>query len=224
MLILPWDAAVDTREWQDWVASTERFGLLTVNNLDRDEAPLAVPTHFTLAGDQILLHLDRVNPVWPHLEAAAQVRLAMTGDYAYVPGHWRTAPGQPEADGVPTSYYAAVQFVCRPAPVDDPQGKADILEAQVADLQPEGRHAKVSVDEGPYWQLLPGLRGLRLAVLRVEAKFKFDDHKPVAHRERVSRRLRERAHALDVAAADQQRRRVAVLGDWRARRDAAPEA
>ena len=29
------------------------------------------------------IHLVRPNPVWPHLEAAAKVRLAVTGD-------WRT--------------------------------------------------------------------------------------------------------------------------------------
>jgi transcriptional regulator len=34
MLIHPWDAALDSAERQDWLASTDRFGMLTVNNLD----------------------------------------------------------------------------------------------------------------------------------------------------------------------------------------------
>ena len=34
MLIHPWDAALDAAEWQDWLASTDRFGMLVVNNLD----------------------------------------------------------------------------------------------------------------------------------------------------------------------------------------------
>ncbi len=215
MLIHPWDAALDPAEWQDWLASTDRFGMLAVNNLDAAQAPLVLPTHFTLAGEELLVHLARPNPVWPHLEAAGEVRLVVVGDYAYVPGYWRADVGGPEENGVPTSYYAAVQFVCRPVVVDDPPGKAEILAAQLADLQPEGRHAEVVADGAPYGRMLPGIRGLRLTVLRVEAKFKYDDHKPAASRQRVSDHLEQRDHGLDAGAARQQRRRLDAIGDWR---------
>lgn len=214
MLIHPWDASVDPGEWQDWLASTDRFGMLAVNNLDPGQAPLVLPTHFTLAGDELLLHLARPNPVWPHLEAAPEVRLVVVGDYAYIPSYWRAAAGGRDEDGVPTSYYASVQFVCRPTLVDDPQGKADILAAQLADLQPEGGHAAVAVDAPPYGRMLPGIRGVRLTVLRVDAKFKYDDARPVEHRERVSGHLEQRGHALDAGAAAQQRRRLSAIGDW----------
>jgi transcriptional regulator len=219
MLIHPWDAALDPAEWQDWLASTDRFGVLAVNNVDPAQAPLALPIHFTVAGDELLIHLARPNPVWAHLEAAAEVRMTVVGDYAYVPGYWRTETGAPAEDGVPTSYYAAVQLVCRPAVVDDPEGKAEILAAQLADFQPEGRHAPVAVDTAPYGRMLPGIRGARLTVLRVEAKFKYDDHKPVQHRERVIERLGQRGHGLDTGAANQQRRRLDAIGDWEAHLD-----
>ncbi len=219
MLIHPWDAALEAAEWQDWVGSTDRFGLLAVNNLDPAQAPIVVPTHFAAAGDELLIHLARPNPAWPHLEAAAEVRLAVIGDYAYIPTYWRAKAGGPDEDGVPTSYYSAVQFVCRPTVVDDPQGKAEILTAQLAAFQPEGRHAIVAPDAAPYGPMLPGIRGVRLTVLRVDAKFKYDDHKPVEHRERVIGRLEQRGHGLDAGAAAQQRRRLAAIGDWQARRD-----
>ena len=54
MLIHPWDAALDTAEWQDWLASTDRFGMLAVNNLDPAQAPIVLPLHFTVAGDELL--------------------------------------------------------------------------------------------------------------------------------------------------------------------------
>jgi transcriptional regulator len=219
MLIHPWDAALDAAEWQDWLASTDRFGMLAVNNLDPAAAPVVVPTHFTVAGDELLIHLARPNPVWPHLEAAAEVRLAMIGDYAYIPAYWRAKAGGPDEDGVPTSYYSAVQFVCRPSLVDDPQGKAEILAAQLADFQPEGRHATVAVDAPPYGRMLPGIRGVRLAVLRVDAKFKYDEHNRVEHRQRVIGRLTQRGHGLDAGAAAQQRRRLAAIGDWQTHRN-----
>jgi transcriptional regulator len=157
VFIQPWDAALEPAEWQEWVAGTDRFGVLAVNNVDPGQAPLIVPTHFTVAGDELLLHLARPNPVWPHLEAAAEVCVAVTGDYAYIPTCWRARTGIPEEDGVPTSYYASVQFVCSPTVVDDAEGKAAILAAQLADLQPEGRHADVSTDAPPYGRMLPGI-------------------------------------------------------------------
>lgn len=218
MLIHPWDAALDEAEWQNWLAGTDRFGILAVNNVDPAAAPLMVPTHFTLAGGELLLHLARPNPIWPHLEAAAEVRLTVIGDYAYIPTYWHAKAGGPDEDGVPTSYYSSVQFVCRPTILDDPEEKARLLAAQLADFQPEGRHAAVSAGEDPYGRMLPGIRGIRLEVLRVEAKFKYDDANPIEHRERVIDNLEQRGHRLDSAAAAQQRRRLAAIGDWKLRR------
>jgi len=213
MLIHPWDSALDQAEWQQWLAATDRFGVLAVNNLDPAQAPVLVPTHFTLDGEEVLVHLARPNPVWPHLEAATEVRIAVIGDYAFIPSYWRAKAGSPDKDGVPTSYYASVQLVCRPSIVDDPQGKADILSAQLADFQPEGGHAEMAIDAPPYGRMLPGIRGLRLAVVRVDAKFKYDDQKPPEHRERVIELLEQRNHALDTVTAAQQRRRLAAIGD-----------
>jgi transcriptional regulator len=218
MLIHPWDAALDDAEWQEWLASHDHWGVLAVNNLDHAQAPLVLPLHFTVSGNELLMHLARPNPVWPHLEAAPEVRLSVHGDYAYIPTYWRAKAGGPDEDGVPTSYYTAVQFVCRPTIVDDPHGKAEILAAQLAELQPEGRHAAVSVDEPPYGRMLPGIRGVRLQVVRVDAKFKYDDANPVEHRQRVVCALEERGKGLDVGAAAQQRRRLAAVGDWRSYR------
>jgi transcriptional regulator len=218
VLIHLWDAALDDAEWQAWLTTTDRFGALAVNNTDPTQAPLLLPTHFTVVGDELLVHLARPNPAWPHLEAAAEVRLTVTGDYAYIPTYWRDKAGGPDEDGVPTSYYSSVQFVCRPTVVDDAHEKAEILAAQLADMQPEGRHADVTTDSPPYGRMLTGIRGLRLAVLRVEAKFKYDDHNPVEHRERVIDHLEGRDRGLDATAARQQRRRLAAIGDWRTRR------
>lgn len=218
MLVHPWDAPLDDAEWQDWLASVGSFGVLAVNNLDPGQAPLVLPTHFTVSGGELLLHLARPNPAWPHLEAAAEVRLAVVGDYAYVPTYWRASAEGPEEDGVPTSYYAAVQFVCRPTVVDDSEGKAELLRAQLADTQPEGRHAAVAADAAPYGRMLTGIRGVRLTVLRVEAKFTYDDHKTGDHRQRVAGRLEQRGEGLDAGAARQQRRRLAAVGHWRSRR------
>jgi transcriptional regulator len=217
MLIHPWDAAISESEWREWLAATDRFGVLAVASRD-GAAPFVVPTHFTMQGNRILMHLARPNPVWPHLEAAAEVRLAVIGDYAYVPSTWRAKAGDVLENGVPTSYYATVQFVCHPTVVDDPEAKVDILRAQFADQQPQGGHAEVSVDSEPYGPMLSGIRGLYLDIVQVQAKFKYDDQKPHAHREHVAAHLDQRGTGLDRAAARQQRRRLGAIGEWKQKR------
>jgi transcriptional regulator len=207
VFIHPWDAALSEAEWREWLGTIDRFGVLAVNNLDPMQAPLVLPTHFTLLGDEIVFHLARPNPVWQHLLATAEVRLAVAGDFAYIPGYWRTD----SALHVPTSYYASVQFVCRPEVVDDRSGKEAILLAQMADFQPEGGHEPI----GDYHRMLPGIRGLRLKVLRVEAKFKYDDEDSVESREHVNAELVARNEGLDARAAAQQRRRIEAVGTWR---------
>ncbi|MFF4685052.1 FMN-binding negative transcriptional regulator [Streptomyces sp. NPDC001307] len=213
MFIQPWDAALDAAEWQSWIAEGHDFGQLSVNGLP-GHPPVVVPTHFTSHGTHLLIHLARPNPVWQTIEHDPNVTFTVIGDYAFIPGPWRAKPGTPPTDGVPTSYYAAVQFTCRAHIVDDPEAKADLLRRQLAHFQPDGDHAPVAVDRPPYGRMLSGIRGLRLEVTDVRAKFKYDDHKPVEHRAAVAERLTERGEGLDIPAARRQLRRLDSIGPW----------
>ncbi len=206
-MVHPWDAASDEDEWRAWLASGRSFGQLVV--ADSGGWPAVVPTHFTVDDERtVLLHLARPNPVWRLIEAQPRVVLSVIGDDAYVPTTWRATPGSPAPDGVPTSYYAAVQLRCHAEIVDNPVDKAELLRRQLRDLQPEGEHAPVAVGEAPYGRLLPGIRGLRLHILDVVAKFKFDDHKSAEHRLAVAERLQQRGQGHDDGARAQQLRRL----------------
>jgi transcriptional regulator len=214
MFIQPWDAALDEAEWQTWIAEGHDFGLLSVNG-PLGHSPTVVPTHFTSDGDHLLIHLARPNPVWQTLEYDPNVTFTVIGDYAFVPGPWRTKPDTPPTDGVPTSYYAAVQFTCQAHIVDDPEAKADLLRRQLAHFQPDGDHGLVAADQPPYGRMLPGIRGLRLEITDVRAKFKYDDHKSTEQRADIADRLTERSQGLDVPTARQQRRRLDRIGPWK---------
>ncbi|RJL30911.1 FMN-binding negative transcriptional regulator [Bailinhaonella thermotolerans] len=208
MLILPWDAAVDDGEWKAWLAGRD-FGQLTANGVDGGP-PVVVPTPFLFDGDAtVLLHFARPNPVFPALAANPAVTLSVFDQWAYVPTTWRAPDDSP--DGVPTQYYAAVQLVGRAEVVDDREGKAEILRAQLAHHQPDGDHGLVAVDEGPYRKMLSAIRGVRLRVDEVRAKFKYDDHKPAAFRARIADRLAERGLPGDAGARAQQLRRLDLL-------------
>ncbi|MBZ4017322.1 FMN-binding negative transcriptional regulator [Streptomyces purpurogeneiscleroticus] len=214
MFIQPWDAGLDEAEWQTWIADGHDFGQLSVNGLP-GQPPAVVPTHFTTDGNQLLIHLARPNPVWRAIEHDPNVTFTVIGDYAFIPGPWRAKPGIPPTDGVPTSYYAAVRFACRAHIIDDPEAKAELLRRQLAHFQPDGDHAPVDAEQPPYGRMLPGIRGLRLEVTEVLAKFKYDDHKPVEQRAAVADRLSERAQGLDVPTARQQLRRLDRIGPWK---------
>jgi transcriptional regulator len=213
MLIHPWDSAA-SGEWRRWVG-TAPFGQLVVTNDDPAEAPLVIPTHAVLDGEVLLIHLARPNPAWRHISARPRVVFSVIGDYAYIPSTWRAKAGGPDEDGVPTSYYATVQFVCDATIIDDPEHKAELLRTQLRHLQPEGDHAAVDVAQPPYGRMLPGIRGLRLPIVEVVAKFKYDDHNPIEHRVRVAEGLSNRGEAHDAGAAAQQLRRLSERGEWK---------
>lgn len=220
MLIHPWDAALDDDEWRTWLADGHDFGQLVVNGLP-GQPPVVIPTHFSVedapTGTVLLVHLARPNPVWKNIAADPHVVITVVDDYAYIPTTWRAKAGGPDEDGVPTSYYAAVQLRCRAEIVDDPDEKADLLAHQLAHFQPAGDHPAVAVGAPPYGRMLPGIRGLRLHVDEVAAKFKYDDSNPAAHRAQAADRLQQRATGRDLGAATQQRRRLGRIGTWRPR-------
>ena len=199
MLIHPWDAARDDAEWQEWLG-THDFGQLAVNGPSA-EPPFVQPLHFLYDGErgEVLAHLARPNPVWPALEADPDVLLSVVDDYVYAPGYWQAMPDEPAEHGTPTSYYAAVQLRCRARVVDDPAEKAELLTELMGHFQPEGGTAEVAAGEGPFGRMLSGLRGVRLEVVGVRAKFKYAGRKPEAHG-RIAAGLAERGGPRDAAA------------------------
>ena len=194
MFIRRHDAPLSDEEWHEFLADHD-FGELIVPGVGRD-LPIVVPTHFIYDGDKtVLLHLARPNPVWDALAERPRALLSVFGAYTYIPGHWNQ-----DEYGVPTSYYAAVQLACDAEIVDDPAGIAAILERQLAHFQPEGKHAAVEPGDNPYGKLLGSIRGIRLSITDVRAKFKFGANRTVEHRRAVGAKLAERGRPLDLEA------------------------
>ncbi|MEV6394794.1 FMN-binding negative transcriptional regulator [Streptomyces sp. NPDC051907] len=207
MLIHPWDAAFDDGEWRQWLAEGRDFGHFSVSGAP-GSPPVVLPSHFLLEGDTVLLHFARANPVWKALEASSTVLISVADDYTYVPSGWRAKDGEPTESGVPTTYYSAVQLIGEAEIVDDPAQKAELLTRQLAHHQPEGGHAPVLAGEPPYGRQLSVIRGVRIRLTSVAAKFKYDDHRPPEQRERIAKRLAARNAFNDASASRQQLRRL----------------
>ena len=211
MLIRRHDAALDDDEWRTFLAEHD-FGQLVASGRGRD-VPVIVPTHFVYDGDRtIRLHLAVPNPAWEAIAENAMVVMAVIDAYTYIPTQWNANPGAPVEYGIPTSYYAAVQAICRASVVDDPAAIARILEAQLAHFQPEGGHAPVEPGETIYGKNLSAIRGLELAVVDVRAKFKFGGNKTPEHRLRIAEQLSKRNARNDRAASGHLLRRHERLG------------
>ncbi|TKA09129.1 FMN-binding negative transcriptional regulator [Actinacidiphila oryziradicis] len=210
MLIHPWDAAVDDTEWQDWLA-THDFGQLAVNGLP-GEPPIVQPLHFAYDAErsEAVTHLARPNPIWRALETDPRVTLSVVDDYAFIPGPWHAPEGAPPEHGTPTSFYAAVQLLCTAHVIDAEAEKAGLLHRQLGHFQPLGDYARVAPGEAPYGRMLPGIRGLRLEVTEVLAKFKYGGNKPRETQQRVTGLLAGRAAPHDAAARAHQLRRLAA--------------
>jgi transcriptional regulator len=207
MLVHPWDAGIDEGEWRSFVVS-QGFGQLIAAGRNRD-VPVVVPTQFVLAGDEVLLHLARPNPVWTAIEENPVVLLSIAGDWAYVPSAWKAIGDEDPAMGIPTTYYAAVQLTCNATVVDDAEGKIAILRRQLAAVEPELDTA----DPSEHLRRLPGIRGLRLAVREVASKFKYGGNVDLDHRMAIADRLVERNGPGDERARAQLLRRTALSED-----------
>ena len=202
MLIHEHDAPLSDAEWRAFLQEHD-FGELIAPGADRD-LPIVVPTHFIFDGDRtVLLHLAKPNPVWDALAERPRALLSVFGAYTYIPGHWNQ-----DEYGVPTSYYAAVQLACDAEVLDDPAAIAAILEKQLGHFQPEGMHAPVEPGDNPYGKRLASIRGIRLRVTDVRAKFKFGANRTEHHRRVVAANLGERGQPLDLEARDQVLRRL----------------
>jgi len=167
--------------------------------------PVVVPTQYALgSADEVVLHLARPNPVWAALAENPAVVLSVAGDWSYIPTHWKAIGDEDPRFGVPTTYYAAVQLIADATVIDDDEGKALILRTQLNVTEPGGGAA----DPIEHGRRLAGIRGLRLAVREVRAKFKYGGNVDEAHRAEVAQHLTERGGPGDEAALRHLRRRT----------------
>ena len=186
MLIRDVDGATD-EEWRAYLDDDRhRFGELVAGGGPARRVPVVVPTHFVFDGEAtIRLHLAVPNPVWDALVENPVAMVSVIGDVGYIPSGWNA--------GIPTSYYAAVQCIGRTTILDEPDEVAEILRLQLETFQPEGGYDPMATDHPRYGPRLGAIRGIRLDLEEVRAKFKFGGNRSPEQRREIARRLAERA-------------------------------
>lgn len=194
MLIQPHDRDDDPQRWRAFVVA-QGFGHLIAAGAGRD-VPVAVPTQYVLGDDEVILHLAAPNPILPALAENPKALLSVAGDWAFIPGAWKAIGGEDPARGIPTTYYGAVQITGTCTVVDDADGIAEILRVQTGTVDPGATY----VDPLEHGNTLRAIRGIRLAIEEVRAKFKYGGNVDEPHRAAVAERLVERGAPGDQAA------------------------
>jgi len=202
MHIAPVDAGIGEDEWRAFVTA-QGFGHLVAAGRAR-EVPVVVPTQFVLEGDELVLHLVARNPVFDAIAEQPRVLMSVAGDWAFIPSAWKAIGEEDPRLGIPTTYYAAVQLIGTAAVLTEPAEVAAILRLQLARIQPG---VVVADPAEAHTRLLGTIRGLRVTVEEVRAKFKYGGNVDLAHRLAVVERLRQRAGPGDLAAATHTLRR-----------------
>lgn len=144
---------------------------------------------------RLLGHMARANPQWKAIEG--ETLAVFSGPHAYISPSWYETPGT-----VPTWNYAAVHVYGTLRIVEDRAGLLDILARSVATYE-SGRPDPWPFDPtGPEVEaMLKAIVGFRIAIQRIEGKWKLNQNHPEERRRKVIRALETRPDADSQAIA-----------------------
>ena len=200
MLIRDHDRDDDPARWRAFLVA-EGFGHFVAPGRGRS-VPVVVPTQFVLTEHEIVLHLIATNPVFAALAENPRAVMSVAGDWAFIPGAWKAVGDEDPARGIPTTYYAVVQVTGDCTIQTDADDVAAVLATQLADLDPDGEY----VDPAEHGAKLRAIRGIRMAIEDVRAKYKYGGNVDQEHRDAIAGRLSVRGAPGDFAALEQLRR------------------
>jgi transcriptional regulator len=200
MLIRDVDCDEDPDRWRAFLVD-QGFGHFVAAGKGRD-VPAVVPTQYVLTDTEIVFHLVATNPVFAALEENPRALMSVAGDWAFIPGAWKAIGDEDPARGIPTTYYAAVQVTGECAIQSEPGAVASVLETQLGLLDPDGEY----VDPSEHAARLRAIRGIRMSIENVRAKYKYGGNVDEEHRAAVAARLAARQGPGDAAALEHLRR------------------
>lgn len=196
MLIRDADADEDPDRWRRFLRD-QGFGHFVAAGAGRP-VPVVVPTQYVVTDTELVFHLIATNPVFDALAENSRAIMSVAGDWAFIPGAWKAIGDEDPARGIPTTYYAAVQVTGECTVQTDPDEVAALLAMQLGALDPGGEY----VDPSEHAARLRQIRGIRLDIQAVRAKYKYGGNVDQEHRDAVAAHLTSRDGPGDRAALE----------------------
>jgi transcriptional regulator len=130
----------------------------------------------------LLGHVARANPHWRRLESKAEVLAIFHGPHAYVSPSWYA-----HHPSVPTWNYAVVHVQGR-ARVTHDAGELERIVRRLVERYEDARPRpwRMQLPAGYQAQMLAGIVGFEIEIVRIDGKFKLSQNRPAADRPRVA--------------------------------------
>ena len=151
----------------------------------------------------IEFHLARANPHWKYLAQCDEALMIFQGPEGYITPNWYPSKAE-HAKVVPTWNYAVVHVYGRPEVMQE----TDWIRRHVAELtaQQERNEAEpwalTDAPETFIEAMLRGVIGFRLAITRLEGKWKMSQNRDIKDRDGVVSGLRKRGVGDDLEIAE----------------------
>ena len=148
-------------------------------------------------------HLARASPHWKYLAERNEVLMIFQGPEGYITPNWYPSKAE-HAKVVPTWNYAVVHAYGRPEVMQD----TDWLRRHVAELTAQQEKSEVkpwALTDAPetfIQVMLRGIIGFRLAITRLEGKWKMSQNREMKDRDGVVRALGKRGVGDDLEMAE----------------------
>ena len=179
----------------------------TLGLVSRQGRPLLVPLNFLHLEGRIYFHGARSGEKIECLKASGEATFLVVDAYAQIPSY----AFDPVKACPATQFYKSVLLYGRVTEVADPQRKAEVLEALMRKLQPEGGYAPIAADDPRYQASVNGVAVLEMTVDRTSAKFNVGQHLAADQRAGVTAVLEQRGcpadHRTLSAMADNERQK-----------------
>jgi nitroimidazol reductase NimA-like FMN-containing flavoprotein (pyridoxamine 5'-phosphate oxidase superfamily) len=166
--------------------------------------PVLVPVNFVFHQGQVVFHGARAGEKFDLIQAAPQASFVVVDAYAPIPSY-AFSP----VDACPaTQFFQSVLVKGPVALVEDPERKAEALEALMRKLQPEGGWETIRADSPRYQASLRGVAVFSLLCREMTMKVKLGRKLSPDARSKVEEILRGRGGVDDLRTVEAMRNQI----------------
>ncbi|MBW7457554.1 pyridoxamine 5'-phosphate oxidase family protein [Paenibacillus sepulcri] len=176
------------------------FGFL--GTVDPDGSPCVTPLNYVYHNGSLYFHGSRAGEKMSNLKKEASVTFAVAKEFAIIPSYF----SDPLMACPATSYFKSVRIDGQAVVVNDLQEKAEVLEALMRKLQPEGGYKTIDARDNDYIPRLKGVSLVRIDASKVVGKFKFGQNLKSKDREALTEGLQKRGLPTDAETIELMRR------------------